>query len=183
MTHVVIPKPGKGKNLDKKVYSILSSTDPENLNNDYMIKNYRNWINSIPQTVSAVYVGCIVLGTISLLICAMGIYSAIALDTRGRRKEMAIRKVNGAKDKDIFQIFGRLYIVLIIIALIIAIPVCVFFNRHISELQFGNISSSVSVYFPIIFGSLIVTALIILIVYWQIRELLQTDTSKIISKE
>ncbi len=183
MTHIVIPKEGKGKNLNKKVSQIISTTDPENLNNDYMILNYRNSINWIPQAVHIVYVGCLVLGTINLLICAMGIYSAIALDTRGRRKEVAIRKVNGAKDRDIYRMFGRLYIVLIVIALIIAIPVCIFFSRNLSELQIGSISSSVSIYFPIILGSLIVAALIVLIVYWQIRDVLQTDTSKIISKE
>ncbi len=183
MTHIVIPKYGKGRNLDKKIFRILSTTDPENINNDYMINNYRNLINWIPQAVRAVYVGCIVLGSISLLICAMGIYSAIALDTRGRRKEVAIRKVNGAKDRNIYRMFGRLYIILIVVALIIAIPVCVFFSRNTSELQIGSISSSVSIYYPIILGSMIVTALILLLVYWQIREVLNTDTSKIISKE
>lgn len=183
MTHIVIPREGKGKNLDKKVAHLLATSDPENLNNEHMIKNYRNSINWIPQTVRTVYIGCLVLGTISLLICAMGIYSAIALDSRGRRKEIAIRKVNGAKTRDIYRMFGRLYIVLIVIALIIAIPVCVFFSRNLSELQIGSISSSVSIYFPIILGSLIVAALIVLIVYWQIRDVLQTDTSKIISKE
>lgn len=183
MTHIVIPKDGKGKNLDKKVARILYSTDPENINNDYMINNYRDMINGLPSTISAIYVVCLVLGSVSLLICAMGIYSAIALDTRGRRKEVAIRKVNGAKTRDIYRMFGRLYIVLIGVAMIIAVPVCVFFSRYLRELEIGSIASSVSTYVPIIFGSIIVIVLILLIVYRQIREILRTDTSKIISKE
>ncbi|MDE5850927.1 MAG: ABC transporter permease, partial [Muribaculaceae bacterium] len=183
MTHVVIPKKGRGKGLDKKIAQLLLTITPENISNESMISNYRDMINWIPGAVKAVYVACLVLGAVSLLICAMGIFSAIALDTRGRRKEVAIRKVNGAKDRDIYKMFGQLYIVLIVVALIIAIPVCVFFSRYLSELEIGSISSSISTYFPIIFGSTIVTVLIFLIVSWQIRELLRTDTSTIISKE
>ena len=183
MTHVVIPKEGHGKGLNKKIEQLLLTTFPENISNEDMITNYRDMINWVPGAVKAVYIACLVLGTVSLLICAMGIFSAIALDTRGRRKEVAIRKVNGAKDRDIYRMFGRLYIVLILVALIIAIPICVFFSRYISELEIGSISNSVSAYFPIILGSMIVTVLIFLIVYWQIHELLQTETSTIISKE
>ena len=183
MKHIVIPKQGKGKNLDKKVSHIIFSTDPENINNDYMVSNYRNSINWIPQAVSAVYVVCLVLGGVSLLVCSMGIYSAITLDMRGRRKEVAIRKVNGAKARDIYSMFGRLYVILIAVALIIAIPACVLFSRYVSELEIGGISSSVSIFFPIVSGSMIVAVLIFLIVYRQIREVLQTDTSRIISKE
>lgn len=183
MTHVVIPKKGRGKGLDRKIEQLLQTTAPENISNESMISNYRDMINWIPGTVSAVYVACLVLGSVSLLICAMSIFSAISLDTRGRRKEVAIRKVNGAKNRDIYLMFGRLYIVLIVVALIIAIPISVLFSKYISELEIKDISSSVSTCLPIILGIITVTVLILLIVYRQIQEILRTDPSKIIAKE
>lgn len=183
MTHAVIPKEGRGKGLDKKIAQLLLSAAPENISNESMISNYRDMINWIPGAVSAVYVACLILGGVSLLICAMGIFSSIALDTRGRRKEVAIRKVNGAKNRDICLMFGRVYVVLLLLALIIAVPVCVVFSIYVNELEIGNIANTTSPYLPITLGAILEILLVMLIVYWQIRKLLRADTSKIISKE
>lgn len=53
---------------------------------------------------------------VSLIITILGLYGAITLDTIHRQKEVAIRKVNGAQIKDIWWMFGRMYIRLYIIA-------------------------------------------------------------------
>ena len=45
-----------------------------------------------------------------LISIILTVYSSIALDTRGRQKEVAIRKVNGAKTRDIIKMFSRSYI-------------------------------------------------------------------------
>ena len=52
---------------------------------------------------------CTILMIISLLCIIITVYSSIALETRGRQKEVAIRKVNGAKTWDIVKIFSRYY--------------------------------------------------------------------------
>lgn len=62
------------------------------------------------------------LSGIALMLTLLGIYSAISVDTRFRRKEMAIRKINGAKPKDIAMLFIRLYLVEMTIATLIAVP-------------------------------------------------------------
>lgn len=63
------------------------------------------------------------LAVISLLITALGIYSAITLDTQSRQKEVAIRKINGAGAKVIALLFGKLYIRLLVIASIPAMSI------------------------------------------------------------
>ena len=60
---------------------------------------------------------------VAIAISVLGIYSAITLDTEYRRKEMAIRKVNGAGLKDIALIFARLYIWLLLITAAVAFPI------------------------------------------------------------
>lgn len=47
---------------------------------------------------------------VALVISLLGVYSAITLDTEYRRKEMAIRKINGAGARQIAMLFARLYI-------------------------------------------------------------------------
>ncbi len=53
---------------------------------------------------------CFLLVAVSILCIILTIYSSVSLETRGRQKEIAIRKVNGAKTKDIVRLFSRYYI-------------------------------------------------------------------------
>ncbi len=53
---------------------------------------------------------CFLLVAVSILCIVLTIYSSVSLETRGRQKEIAIRKVNGAKTKDIIRLFSRYYI-------------------------------------------------------------------------
>ena len=50
------------------------------------------------------------LSVVALAISLLGVYSAITLDTEYRRKEMAIRKINGAGIRQIAMLFARLYV-------------------------------------------------------------------------
>ena len=59
---------------------------------------------------------------VCLLIAIFGIYSLITLTCEQRRKEIAIRKVNGAKVKDILQMFLHEYFLLLTLAALIAFP-------------------------------------------------------------
>lgn len=60
---------------------------------------------------------------IAFIITLLGIYSAISIDTSRRRKEMAVRKINGAKTSQITMQFANLYVKLFIISTVISIPV------------------------------------------------------------
>ncbi|MDE6011825.1 MAG: FtsX-like permease family protein, partial [Prevotella sp.] len=125
-----------------------------------------------------------ILGSISMIICIMSIFSTIALDTRARKKEVAIRKVNGAKGKDIYRMFGRVYVMLIVVALFIAVPVCVMFNQLIEIIVTEAVpGATLSPVVPIILGIAIVSLLILLIVGWQIHKVMQVNPSEIIAKE
>lgn len=63
-----------------------------------------------------------VLATVCLLISLFGIYAVAAAAAQRRRKEIAIRKVMGAKAGDIVRMFFREYILQVIIAGAFALP-------------------------------------------------------------
>lgn len=56
------------------------------------------------------------LGLVCLLISISGIFSIITLSCQERKREIALRKVHGARVKDILAIFGREYGILFLIA-------------------------------------------------------------------
>ena len=127
------------------------------------------------------------LGLVSLIICAMSIYSTIALDTRSRQKEVAIRKVCGAKSRDIYLLFGRVYVLMVVLSLLIAIPVEVLFHRMMfsedmmSPRAFDGVDTSPLI--PCLGGAFIVIVLIASIVGWNVRSTMRTNPSEIIAKE
>jgi ABC-type antimicrobial peptide transport system permease subunit len=63
------------------------------------------------------------LAVVSILITLLGVYSAITLDTERRRKEVAIRKVNGARAPQIAMLFTRLYLILLVATAAVAFPI------------------------------------------------------------
>ncbi len=57
------------------------------------------------------------------LVAVFGIYSLITLTCEQRRKEIAVRKVNGATAKDVLSMFCREYLVILGVAALLAFPV------------------------------------------------------------
>lgn len=63
---------------------------------------------------------------VTILIAIFGIYSIVTLACNRRRKEIAIRKVNGANIREIFMLFFRQYLWITITASVLAFPVGVY---------------------------------------------------------
>ncbi|MDE6341330.1 MAG: ABC transporter permease, partial [Muribaculaceae bacterium] len=180
---ILVPKEGKGKALWKSVEQVIERLEPELFTK--IVYSYRERENPFPLTVELARACGWIAGGISIIICAMSILSTIALDTRARRKEVAIRKVNGAKRRDIYRIFGRIYAFLIVVSLAIAIPVCILINRWVENYINDSVpeSTHLSPVGPIILGCAIVITLIFIIVGWQIHRMMQINPARIITKE
>lgn len=181
--YLLIQRKGKEKALARSAEETVRTLEPAVIN--IMVFNYRMMEGALPEMVETIRSGGWILGIVSLIICAMSIFSTISLDIRSRRKEVAIRKVNGAKGKDIYYIFGKLYLLLIAVSSIFAIPVSMMFNRWIMLIakdmpHNSSVSSSV---IPIIMGMAVVILLIAIIIIYQIHKVIFVDPSKIIAKE
>lgn len=52
----------------------------------------------------------------------MGVFGLVLFDTQYKRKEIAIRKVHGAKISEVLKLFNYKYIKIVIICFIVALP-------------------------------------------------------------
>lgn len=180
--YALIPKAGKYQSLMQDVEETIHRLEPSIVNK--MAYNFRDGSCTEATLVEGMRTVGWVLGAISIIICAMSIYSTIALDTRSRKKEVAIRKVNGAKSKDIYRLFGRMYFILIFLSLFIAIPVSVIFNNMMSGIVSGVIDGcTISPIIPCIAGSITIILTIAFIVILNIRKIMCTNPTEIIAKE
>jgi ABC-type antimicrobial peptide transport system permease subunit len=57
-----------------------------------------------------------------ILIAVFGVYSLTSLTCQQRKKEIAIRKINGAEIVDIMNIFFKEYLILLALAALVAFP-------------------------------------------------------------
>ena len=67
---------------------------------------------------------------VAILIALFGVYSLITLACGRRRKEIAIRKVNGARVGEIFSLFFREYFVVTLLSCVVAFPIGVYIMQR-----------------------------------------------------
>ncbi len=176
---IMVPKAGRYGELLQSVSSTIARMEPTVVSR--MVYNFFEQKARNVEFMRNLRLGAWILGIVSLLICVMGIYSAIALDTRARRKEMAIRKINGAKRWDIAHIFVRLYVVLLVLAIALILPLAVLVQPLLqsSAPSFRDLSLVV----PVLAGCLSVILAIALIVGWQVHGIMCVNPASIIAKE
>lgn len=120
------------------------------------------------------------MAVLTLLITMLGIYSAITLDTEYRRKEMAIRKVNGAGVRQIALLFARLYVVLLVSTAALAFPLTGWLLQAFSSMYASFISVG-----PLFYGSIFlsVVLLTVLTVFVRIRNITRVNPAEVIKRE
>ncbi len=111
---------GQWKSLQTAIDSVMVQNFPEVkyelIDAERTYEGYLKSENTLLKLLSFVAVICV-------LISAFGIYSFVTLTCERRRKEIAIRKVNGARVSDILYIFLKEYTVLLVVSSAIAFSV------------------------------------------------------------
>ena len=108
-----------------------------------------------------------ILSLVCILISVFGIYSQIVLTCEQRRKEIAIRKVNGANVRNILSMFGKEYAWLLVIASVIAFSIGYAIMKHWLESYTLQTPISWWIFASIFIGIAIVIALSIGYRVWK----------------
>ena len=126
-----------------------------------------------------------ILSAICFVICFMGIWSTIALDTRSRQKEVALRKIHGAKRWDIALLFGRLYLWLIGVASVIMVPLLLLLNQFLKEWAVSEKIPQhlISPVMPIVLSIGITSIVILIVVSLHLHQVLRVKPAEMIAKE
>jgi ABC-type antimicrobial peptide transport system permease subunit len=115
---------------------------------------------------------------VCILIAAFGIFSFVTLSCEQRRKEIAIRKVNGARVGDILALFGREHLWLLLAASIIAFSIGYALMKRWMEQYTERTPISAWLYLVIFLGAALLIALCIGWRVWQAARSNPADTIK-----
>ena len=176
--YILVAKPGEYKEMKVAVDRTIQQLEPTVV--AQMSTNLRNRIAFEMFMVEILQSIAWALAVVSLAICMISIFSTVMLDTQTRKKEVAIRKVNGALTKDITKLFGRTYLVITLIAMVFAVVAMLLFHIVLS-LMFDMVEINPG--FPISLSVVIVIGFIAAIIACQVRKIMKVDPSEILVKE
>ena len=176
--YILVAKPGEYKEMEVAVDRTIQQLEPTVV--AQMSTNLRNRIAFEMFMVEILQSIAWALAVVSLAICLISIFSTVMLDTQTRKKEVAIRKVNGALTKDIAKLFGRTYLVITLIAMVFAVVAMLLFHVVLSQI-FDMVEINPVV--PILMGVLVVAVFIVVIIAWQVHKTMKVDPSEILAKE
>lgn len=113
--------PEQQKEVVKWIEKIRHEMLPESI--PYQVRTFLDDIHEIQALEYILKDIILFFAIVSIIITLLGVYSSITLDTEHRKKEVAIRKVNGAGIKEIIWLFARLYITLLVVTAAITFPI------------------------------------------------------------
>lgn len=176
--YILVAKPGEYKEMQIAVDRMIQKLEPAVVKP--MSSNLRDYMARSMFALEILQNIAWILAIVSLAICLISIFSTVMLDTQTRKKEVAIRKVNGALTKDITKLFGRTYLVITLIAMVFAVVAILLFHIVLSQM-FNMVE--INPVFPIILSVVIVVGFIAAIIACQVRKIMKVDPSEILAKE
>jgi len=120
------------------------------------------------------------LGFVSLIcivICLFGFVSIVSLTCEERRKEIAIRKINGATINDILTIFFREFAALLVLGAIVAFSCGYYIMKQWLEQYNLQTTIPLWLYVAILFALIVI---IVLCVGWQVYKTSKENPSKVL---
>lgn len=176
--YILVAKPGEYKEMQVAVDRMIQKLEPAVVKP--MSSNLRDYMAREMLALEILQNIAWILAIVSLAICLISIFSTVMLDTQTRKKEVAIRKVNGALTKNITKLFGRTYLVITLIAMVFAVVAILLFHIVLSR-TFEMVKINPA--FPIILSVVIVVGFIAAIIACQVRKIMKVDPSEILAKE
>lgn len=117
---------------------------------------------------------------VCILIAIFGIFSLVTLSCEQRRKEIAVRKVNGANIKDILVMFGKEYMLLLVIASVIAFPIGYVLMKQWLQSYIEQTVISAWIYIAIFVG---IAFIITICISWRVWQAARQNPAKTIKTE
>lgn len=176
--YILVAKPGEYKEMQVAVDRTIQKLEPAVVKP--MSSNLRYYMAREMFALEILQNIAWILAIVSLAICLISIFSTVMLDTQTRKKEVAIRKVNGALTRDITKLFGRTYLVITLIAMVFAVVAMLLFHIVLSQM-FDMVE--INPVFPISLSVVIVVGFIAAIIACQVRKIMKVDPSEILAKE
>ena len=182
--YLIFPKDGKYAKVEDALTDLWREAQPGNMNDVPVDNLYEEWFKGI-RMLELMRELCFLLVIVSILCIVASVYSAIALESRGRQKEVALRKIHGAHSWDIMRLFGNYYLRLLLISGIIVGILSIAFITIFATFALDGIEGKdwMMILFYLFLSILIVVAVTLLTVSHKIWKVSKIHPAEVVKKE
>ena len=182
--YLIFPKDGKYAKVEDALTDLWREAQPGNMNDVPVDNLYEEWFKGI-RMLELMRELCFLLVIVSILCIVASVYSAIALESRGRQKEVALRKIHGAHSWDIMRLFGNYYLRLLLISGIIVGILSIAFIIIFATFALDGIESKdwMMILLYLILAILIVVAVTLLTISHKIWKVSKIHPAEVVKKE
>ena len=182
--YLIFPKDGKYGKVEDALTDLWREAQPGNMNDVPVDNLYEEWFKVI-RMLELMRELCFLLVIVSILCIVASVYSAISLESRGRQKEVALRKIHGAHSWDIMRLFGKYYLRLLLISGIIVGILSIAFITIFSTFALDGIESKdwMMILFYLFLSILIVVAVTLLTISHKIWKVSKIHPAEVVKKE
>ena len=182
--YLIFPKDGKYGKVEDAFTDLWREAQPGNMNEVPVDNLYEEWFKVI-RMQELMRELCFLLVIVSILCIVASVYSAISLESRGRQKEVALRKIHGAHSWDIMRLFGRYYLRLLLISGIIVGILSIAFITIFATFALDGIESKdwMMILFYLFLSILLVVAVTLLTISHKIWKVSKIHPAEVVKKE
>ena len=182
--YIIFPKEGKYNKVKDDITELYREARPGDRNILPIHNLADEWFN-LMRMIEMMRQLCLILVIVSILCIVASVYSAIALESRGRQKEVALRKIHGAHTRDIILLFGKYYLRLLAISAVIVIVVssAVIATILVVDGDVGLSKDLPWLFFYLILAILIVVAITLLTISNKIWKVSKIQPAEVVKKE
>lgn len=182
--YIIFPKEGKYNKVKDDITELYREARPGDRNILPIHNLADEWFNHM-RMIEMMRQLCLILVIVSILCIVASVYSAIALESRGRQKEVALRKIHGAHTRDIILLFGKYYLRLLAISAVIVsiISSAVIATILVVDGDIGLGKDLPWLFFYLILAILIVVAITLLTISNKIWKVSKIQPAEVVKKE
>ena len=182
--YLIFPKDGKYAKVEDALTDLWREAQPGNMNDVPVDNLYEEWFKGI-RMLELMRELCFLLVIVSILCIVASVYSAISLESRGRQKEVALRKIHGAHSWDIMRLFGKYYLRLLLISGIIVGILSIAFITIFSTFALDGIESKdwMMILLYLFLSITIVVAVTLLTISHKIWKVSKIHPAEVVKKE
>ena len=182
--YIIFPKEGKYNKVKDDITELYREARPGDRNILPIHNLADEWFN-LMRMVEMMRSLCLILVIVSILCIVASVYSAIALESRGRQKEVALRKIHGAHTRDIILLFGKYYLRLLAISAVIVsiISSAVITVVHVYSPDSGIKNDLPWLILYLILAILIVASITLLTISHKIWKVSKIHPAEVVKKE
>lgn len=173
-------QPEHKKEVLEHIRNVTQKMTPDRTSVNNLCTELSDLVDKYNQPEKVIFSVFSIIAILCILISTFGIYSLVSLSTQQRKKEIAIRKVNGATFSHILQLFFKEYLILVVISNLFALPVGYILMKRWLETYANHISLTV---WPFIVVFCITCIIVLLSIFRQVKTAAEANPAESVKSE